>query len=99
MLYKSTPKSIVISTFRSAFTIQKEKEVFKMIKITLKDGSIMEVENGTSIMDVAKKISEGLARVATCGTVNSEVKDLRFELNQDCNLTIETFYQLYSHTF
>lgn len=62
-----------------------------MIKITLKDGSIMEVENGTSIMDVAKKISEGLARVATCGTVNSEVKDLRFELNQDCNLTIETF--------
>ena len=62
-----------------------------MIKITLKDGAIIEVKNGTTIIEVAKKISEGLARVATCGTVNAEVKDLRFELNQDCNLTIETF--------
>lgn len=62
-----------------------------MIKITLKDGSILEVEKGTTIIEVAKKISEGLARVATCGTVNSEVKDLRYELNQDCKLTIETF--------
>lgn len=62
-----------------------------MIKITLKDGNVMEVEKGTSIIDVAKKISEGLARVATCGTVDSEVKDLRYELNEDCKLTIETF--------
>lgn len=62
-----------------------------MIKITLKDESIIEVEKGTAIIDVAKKISEGLARMATCGIVNSEVKDLRYELNQDCKLTIETF--------
>ncbi len=62
-----------------------------MIKITLKDESVMEVEKGTTIIDVARKISEGLARVATCGTVNSEVKDLRYELNQDCKLSIETF--------
>ena len=62
-----------------------------MIKITLKDGKIMEVEKGTSIMDVAKKISEGLARVATCGMVDEEVKDLRYELNSDCNLSICTF--------
>ena len=62
-----------------------------MIKLTLKDGSIMEVEKGTTIIEVAKKISEGLARMATCGTVDSEVKDLRYELNQDCKLTIETF--------
>ena len=38
-----------------------------MIKVSLKDGSILEVEKGSSILDVAKKISEGLARVATCG--------------------------------
>ena len=36
-----------------------------MIKLKLKDGSIMEVEKGTKILDVAKEISEGLARVAT----------------------------------
>ena len=62
-----------------------------MVKVSLKDGSVMEVEKGTSIIDVAKKISEGLARVATCGEVNGQVKDLRFELNEDCNLVIHTF--------
>ena len=62
-----------------------------MIKVTLKDGSIIEVEEKSSILDVAKKISEGLARVATCGTVDGEVKDLRYELIKDCTLTIETF--------
>lgn len=65
-----------------------------MIKITLKDGSIIEIEKGTTIIDVAKKISEGLARVATCGTVNSKVEDLRYELSEDCKLTIETFESL-----
>ncbi len=62
-----------------------------MIKISLKDGSILEVEKGATILDVAKKISEGLARVATCGEVDGEVKDLRYELQDDCNLVIHTF--------
>ena len=62
-----------------------------MIKITLKDGSIKEVEKGISIIDLAKQISEGLARVATCGKVNGKVEDLRHELNKDCNLEILTF--------
>ena len=62
-----------------------------MIKLTLKDNSELEVEKGTTIYEVAKKISEGLARMATCGIVNGEVKDLRYELNDNCNLTIETF--------
>ena len=62
-----------------------------MIRATLKDGSNLEIENGASILDVAKKISEGLARVATCGEVNGEIKDLRYELNEDCNLVIHTF--------
>ena len=75
-----------------------------MIKITLKDNSIIEVEKGTSIIELAKKISEGLARMATCGKVNGEVKDLRYELNEDCNVSIETFEsslegkQAYWHT-
>lgn len=62
-----------------------------MIKVTLKDGSNIEVEQGTTIIEVAQKISEGLARVATCGLVNGKVKDLRYELQEDCNLSIETF--------
>ena len=62
-----------------------------MIKLTLKDGSIKEIEQGSTIYEVAQKISEGLARVATCGIVNGEVKDLRYELQEDCNLSIETF--------
>ena len=57
-----------------------------MIKLKLKDDSIIEVEKGTTIIEVAKQISEGLARMATCGTVNGEVKDLRYEINEDCNL-------------
>ena len=62
-----------------------------MIKVTLKDGSVLEVEKGTSIYDVAKKISEGLARVATCGEVDEKIKDIRYELDSDCNLVIHTF--------
>lgn len=62
-----------------------------MIKVTLKDDSKIEVQEGATILEVAQKISEGLARMATCGIVNGEVKDLRYELQEDCNLTIETF--------
>ena len=64
-----------------------------MLKVTLKDNSEIEVEKGTSILEVAKKISEGLARNATCGEVNGEVKDLRYELQEDCNLVIHTFQE------
>ena len=62
-----------------------------MLKIKLKDNSVIEVEKGTPIIEVAKKISEGLARNTTCGEVNGEIKDLRYELNEDCNLVIHTF--------
>ena len=62
-----------------------------MIKIELKDGSIKEIESGKSIFEIAKSISEGLARVATVGKVNGEVKDLRTIINEDCRLEILTF--------
>ena len=62
-----------------------------MIKIELKDGSILEVEQGKSILDVAKQISEGLARMATAGRVNGKVVDIRYELKEDCKLEILTF--------
>ena len=62
-----------------------------MVKVSLKDGSILEVEKGSSILDVAKKISEGLARMATCGEIDGKVEDLRHEINKDCALVIHTF--------
>ena len=65
-----------------------------MIKITLKDGSEMEVEKGLSVLEITKKISEGLARVATCAEVNGEVKDLRTAIEEDCTLNILTFDSL-----
>ena len=65
-----------------------------MIKITLKDGSVIEAEQGITVLDVAKKISEGLARIATAGMVNNEVKDLRYQLEEDCTLNILTFDSL-----
>ncbi len=64
-----------------------------MIKISLKDGSILEVEKGSSILEVAQAISEGLARNATCGEVNGKIKDLRYELQNDCSLIIHTFQE------
>ncbi|MBO5178876.1 MAG: threonine--tRNA ligase [Clostridia bacterium] len=62
-----------------------------MIKITLKDGSIMEQEAGLSIYEIAQKISERLAKVATSALLNGEVVDLRTVLNEDCELQILTF--------
>ncbi len=64
-----------------------------MIQISLKDGSILEVQEGSTILEVAKKISEGLARNATCGEINGEVRDLRHQLQKDCNLVIHTFQE------
>lgn len=62
-----------------------------MIKVSLKDGSIKEVEKGISILELAKSISEGLARVATSAEVDGEVKDLRFKLEKDVTVNILTF--------
>ena len=62
-----------------------------MINIELKDGSKKQVENGMSVFDVAKEISEGLARIAMAGRVDGKVVDLRYKLDKDCKLEILTF--------
>ncbi|WP_294405080.1 threonine--tRNA ligase [uncultured Clostridium sp.] len=62
-----------------------------MIKVTLKDGSVKEFEAGISVLDIAKSISEGLARNAFCGTINGKVCDLRTIVNEDVELSICTF--------
>ncbi len=61
------------------------------MKITLKDGSFKEYENQMSVLDIAKDISEGLARMACAGEINGEVVDLRTIVDRDVELNILTF--------
>ena len=62
-----------------------------MIKITLKDGSVLELESGKTAYDAACQISMGLARVACAARINGENADLRTPLDSDCTLEILTF--------
>ncbi len=62
-----------------------------MVNIKLKDGSIKSCESGITVIEIAKDISEGLARVACAGTVNGKTVDLRYKITEDCDLSILTF--------
>ncbi len=61
------------------------------MKITLKDGSSKEYASSMSVIDIAKDISEGLARVACAGEIDGERVDLRHVVDKDCTLSILTF--------
>ena len=62
------------------------------MKVILKDGSVVEAEKGISVLELAKQISEGLARVATAGKVNGQVRDLRFKIEEEnAHVEILTF--------
>ena len=60
------------------------------MKITLKDGSVIEAESGKTVGEVAKSISEGLFRNAVCGKVDGVLVDLSHVLDKDCALEIVT---------
>ena len=62
-----------------------------MINVILKDGSKKQIENGASALDLAKSISEGLARNMTAVLVNGEVEDLRYTLQEGDKIEILTF--------
>ena len=59
--------------------------------IRLKDGSQKEYEQPMSVLDIAKDISEGLARNACAGELNGETVDLRTIVSEDSDLNILTF--------
>ena len=61
------------------------------MKITLKDGSSKEYAQSMSVIDIAKDISEGLARVACVAEVDGKIVDLRTTVDKDCTLNILTF--------
>jgi len=58
-----------------------------MINITFPDGNIRQYAAGVTALDVAKSISEGLARVVLAASVNGEVRDLSRPITSDCNIT------------
>lgn len=60
------------------------------MKITLKDGIVKEYSEAKSVFEIAKDISEGLARAACAGELNGEIVDLRTKINEDAKLNIVT---------
>ncbi|MFR4588908.1 MAG: threonine--tRNA ligase [Eisenbergiella sp.] len=60
------------------------------MKVTLKDGSVKEYAQAMSVIDIAKDLSEGLARMACAGEVNGEVVDLRTVVEEDASVNILT---------
>ena len=65
-----------------------------MIKITLPDGAVREYEQGVSAMDVAKSISEGLARKVLAADVNGQIWDATRPINEDASLQLLTWNDL-----
>ena len=64
---------------------------FKMINVTLPDGSIKQYEKGTSAIDVAKSISEGLARNVLAAKIDGKVVDAILPILTDCTLQLLTW--------
>ncbi|MFI3231104.1 MAG: threonine--tRNA ligase [bacterium] len=62
-----------------------------MIKITLNDGTIKEFAKNSTVLDIAKGISEGLARNTFAGLLNNQVVDVRTIVTEDSSLNLLTF--------
>jgi threonyl-tRNA synthetase len=62
-----------------------------MIQVTLPDGNIRSYEDGVSSMDIAKSISEGLARKVLAAEINGEVWDMTRPLTGDCTFKLLTW--------
>lgn len=61
------------------------------MKIQLKDGSVRSYDKPVTVMEIAKELSEGLARATCAGLLNGNIVDLRYSIDEDCNLSILTF--------
>ncbi|ACB85396.1 threonine--tRNA ligase [Natranaerobius thermophilus] len=74
-----------------------------MLKITLKDGSVKEIEKGSNVLDLAKSISNRLAKEAVGAKVDGKTVGLNKELNENCEVEILSFEDdegcdIYRHT-
>ena len=61
------------------------------MKITLKDGAVLEYNEAKTAADITKDISMGLYRNATSCKINGEVADLRTVIDGDCDFEVLTF--------
>lgn len=73
------------------------------MRVALKDGSVKEFDSAKTVYEIARELSEGLARVACAGELNGKVVDLRTVVSEDCALNILTFQEdggraAYRHT-
>ena len=62
-----------------------------MLKITMKDGSVREVEAGVSVLDFVKQVSNSLAKKVLAAKIDGETKDLTTVLDKDCAVEFLTF--------
>ncbi|HCB93569.1 MAG TPA: threonine--tRNA ligase, partial [Selenomonas sp.] len=62
-----------------------------MLKITMKDGSVREVAEGTSILDFVKQVSNSLSKKVLAAKVDGQTKDLTTVLDKDANVEFLTF--------
>lgn len=74
-----------------------------MVKVILKDGSVLEMEDNSTVLDAARKISEGLARAAVGGELDGKVAELKTTLYDGAHLNVLTFdsdegKKIYRHT-
>jgi len=61
------------------------------VKITLPDDSVREYDKGIKVYDIARDISEGLARVVVGAKVNGDVVGLKYEIDEDANVSLLKF--------
>ncbi|NQZ84505.1 MAG: threonine--tRNA ligase [Nanoarchaeales archaeon] len=61
-----------------------------MVKITLPDGNIKEFENSTNALEIARSISEGLARMCVAAKINGVLSDLTTTIEDDCEIELLT---------
>ncbi len=66
-----------------------------MIRLTLKDGSVREIENAMPAAEIIKGIGMGLYKAACCVKINGEVCDLRTVVDSDCEFEVLTFDSKY----
>jgi len=73
------------------FATPKSERKPGMIDITLPDGSVRQYEKGTTSLDIAKSISEGLARKVLAASVNGQVWDASRPINDNATLQLLTW--------
>ncbi len=71
--------------------MKKIQEEYNMIKLTLKDGSVREIEGAMSAAEIVKGIGAGLYKAACCVKIDGKVCDIRTNIDKDCTFEVLTF--------